>query len=540
MEELFKDWIAAIAVLVYLLYPLLKRWLDRRNKTERPSTRKEPSEARAPRRKPAAASRPEPSSPTPTRPTPPRPATMPRAREGDIIATTQVRAKRLREQATALLRRAEADPRLVRLVRALRDDLLGRLAIIDRSLAGKPTVSTVMQENAVIQGLQQLLKYLDRMAAQRLHGSASILGDADAMADACYAPLLAFANAHGLDLRTSTPVVVSGDWALSIVPRFASTRVAPLRLPRGFGRSLWLWPAIAHEIAHDLYYSVDGFETDLHERLNLPQRLSAPSSEREIDPAWLRQLFGAWLAEVFADTVGTLMLGPAYVETMRRAFREPDSAHRTSAIFTSNGWIDEHPPARLRLYMASRVLHHLGRHQEADSLWALWEAEHAEVGLYYLPLAGQWVGLSDESLHALADSIVDTLLGQSWPELADFQLMNIPGFAYLHAEHAETQRLRAELARGETVRADIRWIMAAAVLAASEQPVLHNSILDAARRSIIGIGTEKRRAEEPKAVRPPTGAIGDTLVASLRQPRAIREAIILGEAIRPYHAPRWR
>ncbi len=515
MEELLKDWLAAIAVLVYILYPLLKRWLDRRKTQTRP--------APAP---PASAA--------------PRPTPKPRVREGDIVATTRARAARLREQATTLLHKAEADPRLVRLVPALRDDLLGRLTAIDRSLAGNPTLSTAMQDNAFIQGLQQLLRYLERMAEQRQRGAASILDDADTMADACYAPILEFARGHGLDLSTSTPVVVSGDWALSIVPRFASTRVAPLRLPRGFGRSLWLWPAIAHEIAHDLYYSVEGLEADLHERLGLPQRLSAPSSSHEIDPAWLRQLFGAWLSEVFADTIGTLMLGPAYVETMRRAFRDPESAHRTSAIFASNGWIDEHPPARLRLYMATRVLHHLGRHQEADSLWARWEAEHAEVDLYYLPLAGQWVGLSDESLHALADSIIDTLLERSWPELSDYRLINIPGFAYLHAEHAETERLQAEMANGRAVRGDARWIMAAAVLAAAQQPTLHDQILEAARLSIIGIGTEERRAQAPRAVHLPTAAIADTLVASLREPRAIREAIIVGEAIRPYHAPRWR
>lgn len=539
MEELFKDWLGPIAVLVYLLYPLLKRWLNRRKGAQRTSAPRKAPEARAPQRKPTAASRPEPPSPSPS-PLSSGPATTPRVRGGDIVATAQARATRLREQATALLRRAEADPRLVRLVPALRDDLLGRLTPIDRSLASKPTVSTVMQDSAVIQGLQQLLRYLDRMAEQRMRGAASILGDADTMADACYEPILEFARAQGLDLRTSTPVVVSGDWALSIVPRFASTRVAPLRLPRGFGRSLWLWPAIAHEIAHDLYYSIGGLEADLHDRLGLPQRLSAPRTEREIDPAWLRQLFGAWLSEVFADTMGTLTLGPAYVETMRRAFRNPASAQRTSAIFASSGWIDEHPPPRLRLYMATRVLHRLGRHAEADSLWQQWEAEHADVNFYYLPLGGQWVGLSDESLHALADSIVDVLLEQSWPELADYRLMNIPGFAYLHGEHAEVERLRVALARGETVRGDVRWIMAAAVLAAAEQPTLHDQVLEAARLSIIGIGTEERRTKAPKGARPIRGAIGDILVASLREPDAVREAIILGEAIRPYHQPRWR
>jgi len=194
----------------------------------------------------------------------------------------------------------------------------------------------------------------------------------------------------------------------------------------------------------------------------------------------------------------------------------------------------------LRLYMATRVLHHLGRHQEADSIWEQWEAEHPEVDFYYLPLAGRWVGLSDESLHALADSMIDALLEQSWPELADHQLMNIPGFAYLHGEHAEVERLRVALARGETVNGDVRWIMAAAVLAAVEQPTLHDQILEAARLSIIGIGTEERDTTGPAVARPARGAIADTLVASLRQPAAIREAIILGEAIRPYHQPRWR
>ena len=530
MEELLKDWIGTIAVLAYIVYPLLKRWLERRKrKSEQRSAAREAPEAPAPS--------------TPSRPEPlatPRPAATPRPPEVDITASARTQADRLRDQATILLRRTEANPRLIRLVPALRDDLLGRLAIVDRSLAGNPTLSTVMQETTVIQGLGELLRYLDSMAEQRLGGSASMLGDADAMADAYYAPILEFARSHGLALQTSTPVAVSGDWPSSIVPRFASTRVAPLRLPKGFGRTVWVWPAIAHEVAHDFYYSVDGLEADLHERLRLPQGVPAPSSEREIDPAWLRQLFGPWLSEVFADTMGTLMLGPAYVETMRRSFRDPSSAQRTAAIFASQGWIDEHPPARLRLYMATRVLHHLGRHAEADSLWERWNAEHADVSFYYLPLGGQWVGLSDESLHALADSIIDALLEQSWPELADYRLMNIPGLAYLHADHAEVERLGGTLARGETVQGDVRWIVAAAVLAAVEQPTLHDQILEAARLSIIGVGTEERHAEAPKVGRPAAGAMAKTLVASLRQPASIREAIILGEAIRPYRRPSWR
>ena len=168
-----------------------------------------------------------------------------------------------------MLTRAESDPRLVRLVPALREDLLGRLDEIDRSLKSSPTLSTIVQETTVLRGLDALLRYLKTMAQQRMYGGASFVGDADAMADACYAPILEFARAQGLDLRTSQPVVVTGDWDLSIVPRFASTRVAPLRLPVGFERSRSVPAGLASAAA------LAESETDLRSATPAARRLRA-------------------------------------------------------------------------------------------------------------------------------------------------------------------------------------------------------------------------------------------------------------------------
>jgi hypothetical protein len=425
---------------------------------------------------------------------------------------------------------------LVRLVPALQEDLLGRIETVERSLEGAPTLSTIVQDTTVIQGLEELLRYLDAMAQQRTRGPSSFLADADAMADACYAPLLELARVQGVPLRTTQPVAVTGDWSLSIVPRFASTRVAPLRLPLAFESSLWRWPAIAHEVAHDFYFSLETLEGDLRGRLGLPERVEVPMSEMELDGGWLRRLFGAWLPEVFADMLGTVMLGPAYVETMRRAFRNPGSPQRTAAILQDGGVIDEHPPERLRVYMATRALHHIGRHDEADDLWERWETDHPDVRFYYLPLGGDWVGLSDEPLHAAAESIVDVLLQQPWPELEGFHLLNVPGLAYLHREHATVERLIESLGDGQAVDADARWIMAAAVLAAAAQPALHDRILEAARRSIRGIGEEPAPRETPKSRQVRSGRIGPELVASLRQRKAVREAVVLG-ALLGGHAP---
>jgi hypothetical protein len=309
-------------------------------------------------------------------------------------------------------------------------------------------------------------------------------------------------------------------------------------LPRAFEQSLWGWPAIAHEVAHDFYYSLNGLEHSLRARLGLPTQVEMPMSSAELDGAWLRNLFGAWLPEVVADTLGTTSLGPAYVETMLRAFRNPSSPQRTAAILQDRSLIDEHPPSRLRLYMATRVLHHLGRHGEADALWARWEADHAEVGFYFLPLGGQWVGLSDEALHSVADSVIDALVQRAWPELEGFHLLNIPGFAYQHAEHAEVTRLSADLVRGQGLDADVRWIIAAAVLASAAQPALHDSILRTARLSIARLAQPSVELAVPKRRRS-SATIGEILVASFQQPKAIEEAIIVGAAIAPYKRPRW-
>ena len=172
----------------------------------------------------------------------------------------------------------------------------------------------------------------------------------------------------------------------------------------------------------------------------------------------------------------------------------------------------------------------LSHHDEADAVWERWESDHPGVGLYYLPLAGDWVGLSEESLHTVANGLVDALLQRPWPELDDFQLLNIPGLAYLHAEHASAEGLARAMARGETADADPRLVIAAAVLAASAQPSLHDTILEAALRSIRGVGKAEAPASAPQPRARPRSIAG-TLRHSLRSPAAIQEAVALGAAL---------
>jgi len=532
MEDLLREHLAEIALLIYILFPLFKRLLDRRKQKTETAKRSREAEPRAgspdehPHRAPAQ----------PTRESVPRPPAPPIAKpekQPDFLGLVRTELEHVEQESTRLLRQAEVNPRLARLVPALREDLLGRLQAIDRSLQGAPTSSTIMQDTTALRGLEELLRHLGRMTRQRMLAPGPTLAQADQMADDCYAPLIEFARAQNLGLTTREPVPVAGDWEWSIMPRLASTRVAPIGLPADFEHSLWRWPSIAAEVGRDFYYSLRDLEEDLHDRLGQPYELEVPASDREVDGRWLAQLFGVWLPEIFSDLMGTMLLGPAYVEMLRRSHRNPGSPQRTAAVFRDGQVIDEQPPARLRVYMGVRVLRHLGRHQEADSLWEQWEAEHRDVELYFLPLGGQWAGLSDQALHSLADTMIDTLALSPWPELEGFQLMNIPGLAYLHADHAEVERLMQVLATGGTARTDSRRIIAAAVLAAAAQPTLHDSILNAARRSIGAMEAEERKPQRRATRQRPSATISQSLRASLKSPIAIREAVVVGAALSP-------
>lgn len=512
MEEV----VSLIALIIYFLYP----WLTRRRKQrDIPDAEPEPEQAPIP-------------SPAAPRPTAPEPL---RARsEEDLLQEIRSRTESLHARASTVLKRFELNPRLARLVDSIRIDALEPLEALSAQLDDSISLSTLMQESEVLQELEELVEYLQQMARQRLQVESDYLTDADALADACYAPLIAFCESHEIPLRTTKPFSVPDDWDVSIVLRLASSSVAPLRVPAELAKSLWRWPAIAYEVAQDFYYSVDDLEVSLHRRLGLPLRAHLPSHAQDVNEHFLRQMFGPWLATIFADVMATWMLGPAYVETMRRAYARTDDPPQAAAVLHDGTMVGYQPPAHLRLYIACRVLHHLGHHQLADSQWSSWKRNHQELDTVYMPVGQRWAAVPDTAFTEHADALIHTLLEESWPELAQARLLSIPDLPYLHAEHAKAVKLGGALRQGRNVHADPRLVISGAVLAVAAHPSQHRTIFQAARRSILGVETPQDATTSA-----PTTQAGMSLAArltqSLRSPDAIAEAVVLGAALAPRH-----
>ena len=136
MQELLREYFGEIAILIYILYPLLRLLWNRlsRKGDAAPKPEKAARKARAPRRAERS-----PASKPPPAPAPP--AAPQRSPEADFLEAARSRAQALKQETMRVLARAEGDPHLQRLVPSLRKDLLGRVEAIERSLSGRPTMS---------------------------------------------------------------------------------------------------------------------------------------------------------------------------------------------------------------------------------------------------------------------------------------------------------------------------------------------------------------------------------------------------------------
>jgi hypothetical protein len=322
------------------------------------------------------------------------------------------------------------------------------------------------------------------------------LGDADALALACYEPVAEFARAHGLALTSNLPVTELG-YDLSIWTAFIPTGLAPIWLPQDFFSRIAWWPALAHEIAHDFYASTAGLDRGLREQLGLVSH-AAGTRPLAFGPDGLSvhelyRVFGGWFEELFCDVFGTLMFGPAYGWTAVEHFARPDSPLDIARVQVdeSGRRYDEHPPRHLRIVAIAQVLEDIGQYDDAELLRDQWAALHdGDPEAIVFPLGGELVGLPSEPFVTIAAELAHRLYSEPLGALAGYRLPDIPGVDFGPHANQEALRARGELLGGRVPdQADARSVVAGAVLAWREQPTRETQVLELARRAIAATGT---------------------------------------------------
>lgn len=332
------------------------------------------------------------------------------------------------------------------------------------------------------------------------------LGDADALADACYRPVIEFARAEGLPITSNEPATQLGEFDLAIWTGFIPTSVAPIFLPpRFFDRVAW-WPALAHEIGHDFQASVEGLSSRLRDELRVvPEDYGTRPLAMGPEGLTIRELervLGGWFEELFADVFGTLMCGTGYVATMSELFAARHDPREILAVEVdaSGRRYDTHPPRHLRLVAACRVLDLAGLGAEARRLREAWEARHGAadqpLDRILFPAAGGYLAVPLAPLEQMIGALVERLYAGPLDALAGFGLSDVSGLDYGPHEHQMALRARDALAGGRVPSVtDPRAIITGAVLATQASPEAEARILANARAAIPGRGTAEHRLD---------------------------------------------
>ncbi|MBI4508456.1 MAG: hypothetical protein HY698_02390 [Deltaproteobacteria bacterium] len=449
---------------------------------------------------------------------PPVPAPVPRASGrhpalrpvvawgADLIDDVKARLVTAKARAESLAEEIRLERQNRRFVPTLAEHVPRELERVRKELERQAGTSPVSLLRSV-QAIETIVEEIHVLVGQRRDPELlAELGDADALAEACYKPIIQFALAEGLPLATRDPVTQIAETDLAIWTGFQPTPLAPIFLPPAFFQKAAWWPALAHEVGHDFLVSIVGLEDALRDELGVPpedvgtrplmfHQGGIPSHE-------LTRVYGAWFEEIFCDVFGTLMLGPAYLATMTELFAAEHDPREVAVVplAASGRRYDVHPPRHLRVLISAMVLSRAGFHAERASLLGEWEAAHTTDGWsldrLLFPMGDAFLAVTLEAFLPTAHEIVERLYAGPLTCLSGFGLQDISGLDYGPHEHAECERAKMALLAGKVPAArDPRAVVAGAAWAAREKPEDEARILRHARRAIPAVGTSEVRLD---------------------------------------------
>lgn len=456
------------------------------------------------------------------------PSLAPPRASAPVWDAVRARAKELASTGSALGRLAEERAQTARFL-----PVLNALVTRARALKSDPAWAA----DGALAREEALAQLLEIVIVERRGELAELLGDTDALSNAAYAPIVEYCRNQGIALASDRAVTLLDGDKLFYYSVSEPTGLAAIVLPADFATEITTWPAIAHEIAHDFFHSVTALPQQLRRATGLGEDARLPQLVGDLHRELARiphRATAAWMEELFADAFGTMMMGPAYVETMRRSFAAPEEPARVVTIAAESiggrACYEAHPPAHVRVVVATRLLARMGYGREAEELCAGWCRDHEDPQELYVPLPdGRWLSVPAGPLLDRAATIGETLYLTGLPCLREQPLRSIPGLDFGPREHEEARRVAARFAAGRSARpGDPRLLVAGAVLATLAAPAQAARIYALARQAVIGVDAASAgptpAATSADEAEGPLGAIDSA---------ALREAMLLRTILAP-------
>ena len=234
--------------------------------------------------------------------------------------------------------------------------------------------------------------------------------------------------------------------------------IAIVSIPRKGTTSVWNWLALPHEIGHNIFDNVIGYERELTRKIQSAlelERFKLPKGRlpyRLPKSAIMEIVWTFWLDEAMADIIGTLFSGPAYVMA-----RQEDSCDIASDLGGANItlWdvkgmeMMKHPVCHFRVCICTEVLRRIGFAGDAAMLDLRWEEMHPKVEEYiwFDPAAGyrELFRIPRKELTKAMNVVLDVALNRKMRVLNNYSLLEL--IRYDTAEHTKILAIETELTK---------------------------------------------------------------------------------------------
>lgn len=349
-----------------------------------------------------------------------------------------------------------------------------------------------------------------------------MLADADAIAHGVLEPFQDFARTHEMGFPLQRIVAAPADpggeaiW-MGLLPGESPV----IFVPADFKADLFRTASVPHEIGHLLWHRVEGLADEL-------RQLTARALPDNGQPA--PQLLRAWLPEIFSDMVAAQLIGPAALHGFVGSFAPEPGTHHFRRVHTdAEGYLDEHPPAHVRVLLTAHLLHTMGFDQEVKPIVAQWQQLTGDPdNLLFYGRSGEPQGLPLAPVLDLGRQFVELIYNTQWRSVAGFRLADMPGFDMSPGLWARVQRFADQLSSGQPFNGDPRAVLAAAIEARARHPTQAARIAQGLRTAVLGTDANERHVadahyQRKKAARAP-GA-HQSLTAQLREGIVFREVL---------------
>jgi len=203
-------------------------------------------------------------------------------------------------------------------------------------------------------------------------------------------------------------------------------------------------------------------------RLRGNPHATAPGHDGKIYRSDLDNLVAAWSEVLFADALGAMYLGPAYLQALMK-LSENERTRNRIGIDHHRGSIHEKPPLLVRETFVVRMLEQLGLGESAERVMYQWYRDEAPADALMLPVGQkQFAKVPMSALDGALEPFLTQLKQSSWETLGGKRLVSLKNLVFSGSMNESARAMTPRALRGQDLKTDPRSRMAVAVLAEAE------------------------------------------------------------------------